>query len=390
MSGPFNGTWKSNASVGAARILVPAGIARNCLCLLLVWSALVDKADSSLFIEGAMEAATADMSGESFSCIEDESLTPSSLHPPRSTSNFSSYPTGNDNIQDFLNPQLFRDPSTIQRVKQLLREGRAVVIRNAFRHDYALAVYDELVDNLDRFKLQEFYDERTLFSLHHHNIIYDEDFTSLMNATNDLFNSPGSKAFMASLSGRDCSGGSDLSASWFKAGDYSMPHSDYHLDRTVTYVWHLTKNWKDGWGGAMYWCSEHPQRAWIPPSFNTLVLFSVSALSHHLVTTVSPLSQNSLRLAVTGWFTDTFVPSFETDAADSSWLDYYLSHDGAVTELTVSQYYKLRQMGEICWMGNQPAYVSVDRCDEILSFVGELVEVLSPELGSEVALVELK
>jgi len=49
----------------------------------------------------------------------------------------------------------------------------------------------------------------------------------------------------------------------------------------------------------LYWCA----RGWyLPPTFNTLVLFNVGLESNHFVTHVSPYAQGK-RLAINGWWT---------------------------------------------------------------------------------------
>ena len=56
---------------------------------------------------------------------------------------------------------------------------------------------------------------------------------------------------------------------------------------------------KSEWGGALYWC---PRGVYLPPVFNTLVLFNVGPDTEHFVTQVSPFAQGK-RLAINGWWT---------------------------------------------------------------------------------------
>jgi Rps23 Pro-64 3,4-dihydroxylase Tpa1-like proline 4-hydroxylase len=64
-------------------------------------------------------------------------------------------------------------------------------------------------------------------------------------------------------------------------------------------VWHLAKDWRSEWGGALFWCSKG---CYLPPVFNTLWLFNVGPESNHFVTEVSPYAQGK-RLTVNGWWT---------------------------------------------------------------------------------------
>ena len=111
---------------------------------------------------------------------------------------------------------------------------------------------------------------------------------------------------MTRLSGRLCLGPAEVSASWYIAGDHSLPHNDAvtsggHFIRQVAYVWHLAKDWRSEWGGALYWCSK---ASYLPAAFNTLYLFNVGPESTHFVTHVSPYAQGK-RLAINGWWTGT-------------------------------------------------------------------------------------
>ena len=91
---------------------------------------------------------------------------------------------------------------------------------------------------------------------------------------------------------------------WYMPGDHSLPHTDAvpgsaGAKRQVAFVWHLAKDWRSERGGALFWC---PKSLYLPPLFNTLVLFNVGPDTHHFVTEVSPYAQGK-RLAVKGWWT---------------------------------------------------------------------------------------
>jgi len=91
-----------------------------------------------------------------------------------------------------------------------------------------------------------------------------------------------------------------------------LPHTDWVGQRTVAYVWHLSKNWKPEWGGALYWAQNDHAVATFPASFNTLVLFSVTTRSAHFVTTVSP-NHKGKRLTFNGWWQSGWIPQLEDD-----------------------------------------------------------------------------
>ena len=111
-------------------------------------------------------------------------------------------------------------------------------------------------------------------------------------------------------------------------GDHSLPHRDFGGNRSVAFVWHLTRQWQSEWGGHLYWC---PSGTSIAPLFNCLILFNVAASSLHLVTAVSPYARGK-RLAVSGWWTslaqlDDDVPSPEGEPPAISDARYGLAHE---------------------------------------------------------------
>ena len=155
-----------------------------------------------------------------------------------------SIPKAGDSITTFLNPQLFENPDTINDIKTKLRAGKPVIINNAFIPEYAEAMYQELSSAEHAFEPFVYSHEEDDFSCNHYNIYDLQKYTPLMNATLELFNSAATKEFASELSGRRCGGESWPSASWYKPGSHSLPHTDWEGQRTVSYVWHLTKEWK--------------------------------------------------------------------------------------------------------------------------------------------------
>jgi Rps23 Pro-64 3,4-dihydroxylase Tpa1-like proline 4-hydroxylase len=112
-----------------------------------------------------------------------------------------------------------------------------------------------------------------------HKNIYDQStFPPLCRALQiNVLESEATRTFMTQLTGRDCSSPTVSGApSYYAAGDHSLPHTDHIGQRTVAYVWHLAKEWKPEWGGALYWAPYPLANAFHHASFNTLVLFSVT------------------------------------------------------------------------------------------------------------------
>ena len=182
-----------------------------------------------------------------------------------------------------------------------LASGGLIAVRDAFDADFAEQMHRSL-DSCRTWRLYERYEDN--FHFHHHNLFNAEEFPADLARCAEVFDSAGTKAWVTRLSGRHCPGPTEFSASLFLPGDHSLPHNDVAavdggLNRQVAWVWHLAKDWRPEWGGALYWCSRS---SYLPPAFNTLYLFNVSPDSNHFVTRVSPYAQGK-RLAVNGWWT---------------------------------------------------------------------------------------
>jgi thioredoxin 1 len=182
-----------------------------------------------------------------------------------------------------------------------LAAGGLVAIRDAFEPDFAERMHRSL-DSCTSWRVYEGYDEH--FHYHHHNLYELGEFPPDIAWCSRIFDSPGTKRWVTRLSARSCVGPAEVSASWYLPGDHSLPHNDVaandaHSNRQVAFVWHLAKDWRSEWGGALFWCANG---CYLPPVFNTLWLFIVGPESTHFVTHVSPYAQGK-RLAINGWWT---------------------------------------------------------------------------------------
>ncbi len=199
-------------------------------------------------------------------------------------------------IRDRLRADLWADAQLETAVTEQLVAGRAVVIRDAFEPAFAERVYRDL-DATAAWRPYEHTDEH--FHYHHHNLYADSEYPAAVAECKQLLESAATRELMTRWSQRDCSGALTFGASLYLPGDHSLPHRDLSPGRTVAFVWHLTKAWEPGWGGAFYWC---PTGTSVAPLFNCLTLFNVTEASLHLVSAVSPYARGK-RLAVSGWFT---------------------------------------------------------------------------------------
>jgi len=188
----------------------------------------------------------------------------------------------------------------MEKVGARLAAGGLVVIREAFEPAFAERMYQSL-DACTTWQVYEKYKKH--FHFHHHNLYQESEYPPDLAWCSKVFDSAPTKRWATRLSGRLCVGPTKFSASWYLPGDHSLPHTDslvHEADtrRQVAFVWHLAKGWRSEWGGALFWC---PKALYLPPAFNTLLLFNVGPNTSHFVTQVSPYAQGK-RLTVNGWW----------------------------------------------------------------------------------------
>ena len=206
-----------------------------------------------------------------------------------------SLPEDFHSIRLWLNPELLFGDELVERMRRKLSDGKLVVVKDAFKADFAEQLY-RCLDSEEGWKPNEAH--QSGFHYHHHNLYDRSSYPPILQFCYLMFASRPTKQFAGELTGRDCSGETAFGASWYMPGDYSTPHSDCSSGRTTAFIWHLTKEWNLDWGGDFFWC---PSSKLVRPSFNTLFLFNVSRETIHFVLPVSPIAQ-SKRLAVNGWW----------------------------------------------------------------------------------------
>jgi len=204
-------------------------------------------------------------------------------------------------IETYLRASLRGPASALAGAIPRMAAGNLIVIRDAFEQDFAERMYRSL-DGCTTWHPYEGYEED--FAYHHHNLYHPEEYPADLTWCSKVFGSSKTKEWVTRLSGRSCSGPAQFSASWYLPGDHSLPHNDIaasgdSFNRQVAFVWHLAKDWRSEWGGALYWCAR---AYYVSPVFNTLLLFNVGPGSNHFVTHVSPYAQGK-RLAINGWWT---------------------------------------------------------------------------------------
>lgn len=231
------------------------------------------------------------------------------------------------NLGSYLQQYILDDHKSIDTMRHQLDIGSVVVIPDAFDAEFADAMYAELMNTKYSLYRDSVEDG---FSYNHHNTYSKANYSAFLNQTQRIFTSPETKEFMSTFTSLDCLGYTSAAPSYYAPGDYSNPHSDHQHQRSLSFVWHLTKeDWKPEWGGALYWCRGHPNHSYLHASFNTLIIFKPTTQSQHFVTRVSHnVTGNARRLAYNGWYHASWVPQHVND------LDPWLQNAGPdMTEL---------------------------------------------------------
>jgi hypothetical protein len=199
-------------------------------------------------------------------------------------------------MRDVLSPRIMRRP-VLRKLSEYLRRDEVCIIHDAFAPRFAERVHASLLQS----KHWKLYEEiKPFFAYHHHNLYLEAQYPEVLQECMQILSAEATKQLVEELAGIDCSGEVQFGASQYLPGDYSLPHNDTNANRSVAYIWHLTKGpWRPEWGGQFFWCRSATS---ILPSFNTLTLFRVNQHSTHFVCAVSPLAAGR-RLAVNGWWT---------------------------------------------------------------------------------------
>ena len=183
-----------------------------------------------------------------------------------------------------------------RKIQQLLNEEALIRIENVFDGDFACLVQSSLLRS-NRWAASTM--NRPFANYSHHNL-YDVDQYPIELLTVSLFfNSRPTRALIQKMTGVACKGTASTSASYYKDGEYTSPHTDNAFQRSVGYIWSLTSGWQDSWGGGFFWV---PARELIMPSFNALHLFKVTPQSFHFVPPVVSGGRGQ-RVSVNGWWT---------------------------------------------------------------------------------------
>lgn len=115
-----------------------------------------------------------------------------------------------------------------------------------------------------------------------------------------FFESQEMQDFVAQITGIPVTYASKALMYIYEPGDFVAEHRDKG-DGRVTYVYHLSEDWKVQWGGLFVDLTDPQLKEYIVPIFNHLVMFDMSSQRlPHEVTAVEDDAEEK-RLSITGW-----------------------------------------------------------------------------------------
>jgi len=204
---------------------------------------------------------------------------------------------GEPGFRELLNPKIFSDPALVAELSSWMQQGRAIVIPDALPEQLAEQVYRDL-DRSTHWRVAE--GGHDFFHYRNCGLERLDDHSPALTECIRIFKSTATRRFIAELSGQDCSGETGVNASWYRPGEYALPHDDTAGNdlRSVAYIWYLTREWRQSWGGALYWC---PTGQYLSPGFNVLAIFNVTLSNVHFVCPVAPTA-TAKRMALNGFW----------------------------------------------------------------------------------------
>src|SRR6185436_13538556 len=122
-------------------------------------------------------------------------------------------------LEFFLNRQVFANEESRRQISNHLNAGGLILIRDALQEAVAMRMFTCL-DQYSEWKLYE--DYKSPFHYHHHNIYEGALYPPDLDWCRGIFRSEPTKNLIQSISQRDCTGDTVLSASWYLPGDHSL------------------------------------------------------------------------------------------------------------------------------------------------------------------------
>lgn len=229
-------------------------------------------------------------------------------------------------------------------IRAKLSSGKPVVIKNVFREDFAEKLHEEIY-NSGSFKPYEGYYEYYQFALHaiyHGTPEWNAATNPVLDDVYAFLDSSETKEWASYVTGTSVTGSTQAGAAWYKANDYTMPHTDFSYSsdareakRRLAFVIHMTKDWDVTLGGDLVFMDPTYH---ITPEFNTMTMFPVTQDTWHFVSPVAKhCPEDKKRLALSGWWMSENVDEvdelFGQDENEKKQRTFLLSVEGKTGEV---------------------------------------------------------
>lgn len=158
-------------------------------------------------------------------------------------------------IDRWFGPWWKKRASLVPMFQKTITDFRPVQIRNFLSNKYALALHAEMFDSAAWSDTSGY---KRIYQYHHRRLEADEGHPYLKRLT-EIMERAEVKGFIYDISQSDVNGTSSSSATYYKVGDYMMPHTDQNLEgnrRRIAFNLHMTKSWNPKFGGDLVRFSE--------------------------------------------------------------------------------------------------------------------------------------
>ncbi|EJK76985.1 hypothetical protein THAOC_01215 [Thalassiosira oceanica] len=231
--------------------------------------------------------------------------------------------TEDSNVLDLLDPSLLDDDDLLDEIKSALLDGKLVIIRDAFRIEYARHVMNTTIADIEKNQHswnRGFNRIKPEIPGHYSSRANLErpKYSDEMKLALDPLDHPKSLEFFRTLVGHKVDSLGLLRPSIYEKGDYTNPHSDHSAD-DLTFLWHLSDE-------------DYFETWYHHASFNTVYMFISRKENIHGVTPVSWWSKGT-RLTIGGWYK--LGSNDEQPLTDDQVLE--LAENGDLSELTWAQ-----------------------------------------------------
>ena len=105
------------------------------------------------------------------------------------------------------------------------------------------------------------------------------------------------------ISGIKGNGITDTQIHAFQPGHYLRPHNDNIQDRRLAYIFYMSRDWQDEFGGELVVEGNDDELQKFRPLFNSLIIFDVKTHKRHYTAPITEAAKDYHRYTIGGWTT---------------------------------------------------------------------------------------